>query len=161
MKIVSFVLAALIYLGSIVNACQQDPVGSNHVGSNGGGSINTPIGGSYSIPIDVEVRTVSLNCTSLWNSNKSNSSSFFKVTCIRSAQKQLVAGTLYTIVVTLNETVRDKSELPGVGLLTQSDVDACSLKTDGLSYQCVWKYLVQVWLNKYELSEAKCKQLNN
>lgn len=163
MKIISFL--AFIYIGSIVNACQQDPIGNNgNHGNNGnnGGSINGPIGGNNNIPIDVEILAMSLNCTSLWNSDKSNSSSFFKVTCVRNAQKQIVAGTLYTIGVTLNETVCDKSQMPGVGLLRQSNVDACDLKTtEATSYTCVWKYFVQVWLNKYELTEARCKKLSS
>lgn len=114
-------------------------------------------GGFQSMTIDTDfVKEIVMNVTTLWN-NQTNSSSFFKVTCLKGVKKQIVAGVSYNLNVLVTQTNCSKSQMPAFGLLKQSDLDACVPVLNGASFHCTWKYWVQSWLNKYVLSDSKCQ----
>lgn len=128
-------------------ACKPDEIEENEGVSGGVQTMTTDT---------VLVKEVVLNVTTLWN-NQTNSSSFFRITCLKGVKKQIVAGVSYTLNVLVGQTNCSKSQMPAFGKLTQSDVDACVPVLNGASFQCTWKYWVKSWLNYYVLSDSKCQ----
>lgn len=142
--IVIFSIAALIAVSH--GDCVPDPVNPS----------NGISGGHNDIEIDNNVKQIALNVTTLYNNRYSGSPNFFKITCLKKAQSQIVSGVLYTITATISETVCDKTQMPSPGLLTQSNVDSCALKEGGKSSNCVFKYWTEPWKSNYSLTEAEC-----
>lgn len=103
---------------------------------------------------------IGLNSSHQWNQKQIVSENFFKVVCIKSAQKQVVSGILYRLNVTLAESMCRKSELlnkaQSYRKLLQSHVDECAVKADGGVLSCEFAYLSQPWLNRQELTDIKC-----
>lgn len=154
LKLTLFTFFAVISgaFGSLLITCNQEKINGNE---------ETIAGGSQKVPINTDIRMAALNCTSLWNQEQSSSSSFFKIICLKSAQKQIVAGVKYILGVKFAETTCEKAKMPSNGLLTQSNVDACAIKTDGSFYECNLEYWVQSWSNIYKLTMANCSTITS
>lgn len=136
-------LVVALFQACASQQCLQDPVNNTSWG--------WPGAPQY-ITIDNNVKAVALNASVQWNQLYSSSADFFKVTCIRNAQSQIVAGMLYTVNATIAETSCAKSQIMSQNQLSQSNVDNCQLLANGKSYNCVFYYLQQPWLNLYVLA---------
>lgn len=124
--------------------CVQDRVRTNQKGIPGG---------TLSVPIDDEIEAIALNASILWNYDYSNERNFYKVVCIHSAKTQVVAGSLYTIKVTIAETRCSLSDmLASEEHLTQEEVDECPLKRQADYLTCEFKYWSRPWLQSYQLT---------
>lgn len=144
LSIVIVALAALI--ARISSDCVADPVGAP----------SNLAGGFSDVQIDDNIRQVALKSSVLWNKQVSGSPSFFKITCLKKAQSQVVSGMMYNITATISETMCDKSQFSSSNMLTQSSVDACNLKSGGASYNCWFKIWVQSWRDRFSLEESNC-----
>lgn len=120
-------------------------------------------GGFKPLKLDTEIEEMALNCSSLWNNKYSGSTNFYKIECVQSAESQVVAGILYRINATLVKTNCLKAKMAPIGELTRVRVEKCealSGKNGGERLSCLFKYWVQLWTNKYELTEnPKCVKL--
>lgn len=140
-------LTILSMTGANKKACKPDEMEDNQ----------GVLGGLQSMSIDTDlVKEIALNVTTLWN-NQTNSSSFFRITCLKGVKKQVVTGDMYHLNVLVGQTNCSKSKMPAFGLLKQSDVDACVPVLNGASFQCNWKYWVRSWLKSYLLNDSKCQ----
>lgn len=127
--------------------CVEEPVSN----------VNVPIGGYRDIAINDGVRNVALRATALWNAEENEDENYFKVTCIRKAQSHVVAGVEYKIKVTLGETQCGVADLPESRLLTQANVDACALKSDGQTLSCEMTFWEKSWENFTSLTGSSCQ----
>lgn len=110
------------------------------------------------IPINEEERIMAFNSSVLWNQERSNMDSLFKITCLKNIKFQVVAGMLYTINATLSETICDKSKM---FKLHTMNLDRCNLKNGGIVFECAFKYWTQIWMDNYSLLDAKCSRVIN
>lgn len=149
-KILFLVISTACLFVALQAVCTPDSVvshnGSGISGGISGADVNDPT-----------IKAVALNCSALWNQQSVSSPNFFKITCLKNATSQVVAGAKYTVAATISETACKKSDIPAPGLLTQSNVDSCALLSNGQSLDCVFTYLSQPWLNVYKLTDFQCQ----
>jgi hypothetical protein len=107
---------------------------------------------------DETIKEIAHNFSMSWNQNSTNTTNFFRVSCITRATSQVVAGYLYNLTVTLSETSCNKElfvDVNATQLIQGFLADECPYTNNEL--ECWFQLYTQPWLYKTELTDYECE----
>lgn len=131
-------LFGILYIKFIaINAqeCVKDPVPiSDDDDEMGRGAIDW-------VEVDSIVEQNAFNAIQIWNQrNAKNNGRFFTVTCIKNVQRQVVAGIIYKMNVTLKETNCEQSSIN-----SSDDLIKCKIIDPNASLDCIFELSILVY----------------